>query len=49
MRIYEKKVSFLRPNPKSGDNLGIIWGNKHFNKDFGSSMPSLSLTLNVEP
>jgi hypothetical protein len=49
MRIYEKGVSFVRPNPKFGAKLGITWENDHFNDDFGSSMPSLSLTLNVEP
>jgi len=24
MRIYEKNVSFVRPNPKFGDKLAII-------------------------
>jgi len=45
MRIYEKSVSFVRPNPKFGAKLAIFWENE----DFGSLMPSLSLTLNVEP
>jgi hypothetical protein len=30
MRIYEKSVSFVRPNPKFGAKLAIIWGNEHF-------------------
>ena len=29
MRIYEKSVNFLRPNPKFEAKLEIIWGNKH--------------------
>jgi len=29
MRIYEKSVSFVRPNPKFGDKLAIIWENAH--------------------
>jgi hypothetical protein len=49
MRIYEKSVSFVKPNPKFGAKLAIIWQNEHFNEDFGFLMPSLSLTLNVEP
>jgi hypothetical protein len=44
MRIYEKSVSFIRTNPKFGAKVAIIWENE----DFGSLMPSLSLTLNVE-
>jgi hypothetical protein len=47
--FYEKSVSFVRPNPKFGAELAIIWGNEHFYEDFESLMPSLSLTLNVEP
>jgi hypothetical protein len=35
MRIYEKSVSFVRPNPKFGAKLAIIWGMSIFNKDFG--------------
>jgi hypothetical protein len=46
MRIYKKSVSFVRPNPKFGVRLAIIWGMSILNEDFG---PSLSLTLNVEP
>jgi hypothetical protein len=49
MRIYEKSVSFVRPNPKFGAKLAIIWKMSIFNEDFGSLMPSLSLTLNSEP
>jgi len=30
MRIYEKSVSFVRPNPKFGAKLAIIWENEHF-------------------
>ncbi len=49
MRIYEKSVSFVRLNPKFGAKLAIIWEMSIFNENFGSLMPSLSLTLNVEP
>jgi len=49
MRIYEKIVSFVRPNPKFAAKLATIWENEHFNQYFGSLMPSLSLTLNIEP
>ena len=30
MRIYEKSVSFVRPNPKFGAKLAIIWDNEDF-------------------
>jgi hypothetical protein len=30
MRIYEKGVSFVRPNPKFAAKLAIIWENVHF-------------------
>jgi hypothetical protein len=30
MRIYEKSVGFVRPNPKFGAKLAIIWENEHF-------------------
>jgi hypothetical protein len=30
MRIYDKSVSFVRPNPKLGTKVAIIWGNEHF-------------------
>ena len=30
-------------------NFQLLWEMTMFNEDFGSSMPSLSLTLNVEP
>jgi hypothetical protein len=30
MRIYDKSVSFVRPNPKFGAKLAIIWENEHF-------------------
>jgi len=49
MRIYEKSVSFVRPNPKIGAKLAIILEKEQFYEDFGSLMPSLFLTLNVEP
>jgi len=49
MRICEKGVSFVRPNPKFGAKLAIIWKNEHLNEDFRYLMPSLSLTLNLEP
>jgi hypothetical protein len=29
-RIYEKSVSFVRPNPKFGAKLAITWENEHF-------------------
>jgi hypothetical protein len=49
MRIYEKIVGFVRPHPKFGAKFAINWKMSIFNDDFGSLMPSLSLTLNVEP
>ncbi len=49
MRIYEKSVSFVRVNPKFGANSQLFGKMSIFNQDFGSLMPSLSLTLNVEP
>ena len=30
MCIYEKSVGFVRPNPKFGAKLAIIWENEHF-------------------
>jgi len=30
MRIYEKSISFVRPNPKFEPKLAIIWENEHF-------------------
>jgi hypothetical protein len=30
MRIYDKSVSFVRPNPKFGAKLAIIWQTEHF-------------------
>ena len=30
MRIYEKSVCFVRPNPKFEAKLTIIWENEHF-------------------
>jgi hypothetical protein len=47
MRIYEKSVSFVRPNPKFGDKLVIVWWISISNDDFGYLMPFLSLTLNL--
>jgi hypothetical protein len=35
MRIYEKSVSFVRPNPKFGVKLAIIWGMSILNEDCG--------------
>jgi hypothetical protein len=32
MRIYEKNVSFVRPNPKFGAKLVIIWEKEHFQR-----------------
>ena len=50
MRIYEKSVSFVRPNPRFEAKLAIILENQDFFvESLGSSVPSLSLTLNVEP
>jgi hypothetical protein len=42
----QTSVSFVRPNPKFGVKLAIIWEMSNFNEDCG---PSLFLTLNVEP
>jgi len=30
MRLYQKSGSFVRPNPKFGAKLAIIWQNEHF-------------------
>jgi len=30
MPIYEKNVSTVKPNPKFGAKLAIIWENEHF-------------------
>jgi hypothetical protein len=30
LRIYDKSVSFVRPNQKFGAKLAIIWQNEHF-------------------
>jgi hypothetical protein len=35
MLIYEKSVSFVRPNPKLGVKLAIIWGMSIFNAGCG--------------
>jgi hypothetical protein len=43
MRIYEKSVSFVRPNPKFEAKLAIIWEMSIFNENFGSSMPFIVL------
>jgi len=32
MRFYEKSVSFVRPNPKFGAKLKMIWKNEHFKR-----------------
>jgi hypothetical protein len=48
--VFARKASgFGRPHQKFGAKLAINWENEDFNKDFGSLMPSLSSTLNVEP
>jgi len=44
-----ENVIFVRPNPKFGAKLAMLGKMSIFNEDFGSSMPSLSLSLNVEP
>jgi hypothetical protein len=49
MCIYEKSLSFVRPNPKFGARLAIIWEMSIFNEDFGFLMPSLSLTVSKIP
>jgi hypothetical protein len=49
MRICEKSVSFVWPNPSFGAQLELFRKMSIFNEDFGSLMPSLSLTLNIEP
>ena len=47
---------FIRKTSSSTDliqnlepNLQLLWKMTMFNEDFGSSMPSLPLTLNLEP
>ena len=30
LRIYGKRVSFVKPNPKFGAKLAITWENEHF-------------------
>jgi len=49
MCIDEKNVRFVRPLPKFEAKLQLLEKISIFNQDFGSSIPSLSLTLNVEP
>ncbi len=49
MRIYEKSVSLVRANPKLEAKLHLFGKMSIFNEDVGSSMLSLSLSLNVEP
>jgi hypothetical protein len=50
MRIYEKSVSFVRNLIQSLEQNWQLFGEMSiFTEDFGSLMPSLSLTLNVEP
>jgi hypothetical protein len=46
--IYEKSVSFIRPNPKFGAKLAVIIKNEHFNQDFGTLVLSLFSTPNLE-
>jgi len=49
MRIYEKGVSLVRPETKSGAKSAIICEMSIFDEDFRSLMLPLSLTLNHEP
>ena len=50
MRIYEKRVSFVRHNPKFGAKIGNYLGEMSLlTSHLGLLMPSLSLTLKVDP
>jgi hypothetical protein len=49
MHIYEKSVSLVRRNPKFGTKWDLLGKMSLLNEALGSSMPSFSLTLNVEP
>jgi hypothetical protein len=49
MRIYEKSVGSVRPNPKFEPNWQLFGKMSLLSEDFGSLMHFLSLTLNVEP
>jgi hypothetical protein len=33
MRIFDKSVSFVKPNPKLGAKLAIIWENEPFKRE----------------
>jgi hypothetical protein len=46
MRIYEKSVRFVRPYPKFGAKLAIIWENEHFSR--GLQVFNAFLVLNPE-
>jgi len=46
MRVYEKSVSFVRPNPKFGAKLAIILGNEHF--ELGLQVFNAFFVLNPE-
>jgi hypothetical protein len=48
-RFRGSEVQGFKPNSKFGVKLAIIWGMSIFYEGFGSLMPFLSLTLNVEP
>jgi hypothetical protein len=46
MRINEKSASFVRPNPKIGAKLAIIWGNEHYRQ--GLPVFNAFFVLNLE-
>jgi hypothetical protein len=47
MRICEKIVSLVRPNPKFAAKLATIWENEHFQP--GLRVFNTFFVLNVEP
>jgi hypothetical protein len=49
MRIYDKSVRFVRLNQYLEPNWQLFEEVSNFSEDFGFLMPSLFLTLNVEP
>jgi hypothetical protein len=49
MRIYKKSVNLVRSNKKFETKMAFMGKMSNLNENFGSLMPSLSLTLNVEP
>jgi hypothetical protein len=46
MRIDDKSINFVRPNPKFGAKLAIIWVNEHFER--GLRVFNASFVLNPE-